>query len=94
LGKLVHRHETTHASSFQVAEHRAAHEILRNHLGEKHSWRRRMLRLLRLLSTPFRSHSCHDEGELSDSLRYLCGVAIGDKIRLDVTSSPERQMWR
>jgi hypothetical protein len=61
LGKFLDRHETTHASSFQKSEHRAAHEILRKHLGEKHRGRRRML--LRLLSKPFRSHSCHDDGD-------------------------------
>jgi hypothetical protein len=57
LGKLLHRHETSNGSSVQKAEHRAAHEIFRKHLGEKHGWRRRML--LRPLSTPPRLHSRH-----------------------------------
>jgi hypothetical protein len=61
FGKLLYLHESTHASSVQKAEHRAAHEILRKHLGEKHRWRR--ILLLRLLSTLFlRFHSSHDDG--------------------------------
>ena len=59
-GKLLNLHETTYASPLQKAEHRAAHKILRKHLGEKHRWRRRML--LRLPSAPFRSHLWHDDG--------------------------------
>jgi hypothetical protein len=59
--KLINCHEMAHASSVQKSEHRTAHENRRKHLGEKHRGRRRML--LRLLSTPFRFHSCHDDGD-------------------------------
>jgi hypothetical protein len=38
LGKLLHRHEISDGWSVQNTEHRAAHEILRKHLGEKHRW--------------------------------------------------------
>jgi hypothetical protein len=42
IRKLLHLHETSDGSSVQKAEHRAAHEIFRKHLGEKHSWRTKM----------------------------------------------------
>jgi hypothetical protein len=47
LGKLLYLHETSDGSSIQKSEHRAAHEIFRKHLGDKHGWIARML--LRLL---------------------------------------------
>jgi hypothetical protein len=61
LCKILHRHETSNGRSVQKAEHRAAHQILRKHHGEKHRWRRRIL--LRLLSAPFGSHSFHHDSD-------------------------------
>jgi hypothetical protein len=89
LRKLVDRHETSNRSSVQKAEYRTAHEICRKHLGEKHRGRRRML--LRLLSTPFRFHSCHADGDRFPDLSGV--VALGDEIRSNA-SSPEKQEWR
>jgi cytochrome P450 len=61
LRKLLHRHEASNRRSAQKAKYRAAHQILREHHGEKHRWRRRIL--LRPLSTPFGSRSFHDDGD-------------------------------
>jgi hypothetical protein len=61
IGKLLDRHESSNRSSVQRAKYCTAHEILRKYLGEKYRWRRRLL--LRLLSTPFRFLSCHDDGD-------------------------------
>jgi hypothetical protein len=87
-GKLLYHHEISNRSSVQISEHRTAHEILWKHLGEKHRWRRRLL--LRLLSTPFRLHSCHDDGDWFLDL-FPSIVAFGDPIRSNETSSPEKQ---
>jgi hypothetical protein len=87
-GKLLDPHKIGNRSSVQKSEYRTAHEILRKHLGEKHPWRRRML--LRFLSTPFRLHSRHDDGDWFLDL-FPSIVAFVDPIMSVERSSPEKQ---